>query len=253
MQQQIHYLHSLGADIVRFPIYVYAAPLDVWLAKVDSILPVCQSAQMVLVLTLHSGPAPHAPVESDPNFANWWGQISGHLRGQQQIWYDLANEPQDPNWRQIALAAAQRIRASDTQNHIVFAPRGTTTIPSSTTRPLDGIQRQIVTFHFYNWWDAVQSPTATSPYPSGSYTKANMSALLSEVANFRTRYNVPVYIGEVAIRENHPNAPRFLRDFTDLCDQLDIHLTVHAFEEAPVWNYESNPAAWLVLTTWLAR
>lgn len=116
-----------------------------------------------------------------------------------------------------------------------------------------GISRQIITFHFYNWWTHLQRPDAKGAYPSGNYNRDSLKRLLQEVRQVRDRHHIHVYIGEVAIRTDHPNAPRFLRDFTDLCEELDIPLTVHAFREALVWNYEKNPSAWSVLTRWLKR
>lgn len=258
---------DLGGTIVRFPLYFSCEPnIQVWLDKLEKAYAVSSQRGVVLVIDIHH---PSSVLETtrcvelgdstirDINdFVNKWSVIAQQFANRERIWYDLCNEPQSRTpqniaWRDVALQAAQAIRGYDNHNPIVFSAPGTTTTPARRFTPLPGITNQVLQFHFYNW-QGLQFNLAP-PYPSGYYTRANLSRILQEVHNAGERHNLPVYIGEVAINQGHPNAPRFLRDFTSLCDEFGIHLTIHAYREASIWNYENNPRAWQVLERWLQR
>lgn len=247
-------LAEAGADLVRFPIYLsYQPSVTAWLPAIDAVVAEAERYSMVVVVDLHH-PTPflHSSTIVDPNFfVNTWSTIASHLRGRGRLWFDLANEPDHPNWPAIALRAARAIRAvdPDSRNHrIVYANRGTTTRGSSTIEALQGIDGQIIAFHFYDFADLQFYPNASQsaylPYPSPGRTKADIRARLERVRDAGRRLNLPVYIGEVAISQAHPNAPAFLRDFTQIARELGLHLSVHAFREADLWNYELNPRAW---------
>jgi hypothetical protein len=92
----------------------------------------------------------------------------------------------------------------DSRNKIVYAAPGTTTRGVNGFTPLPGIANQVLQFHFYNWPSLQFNLVPT--YPSGNYTLANLRGLLQEVSDTGKRYSLPVYIGEVAINQAHPNA-----------------------------------------------
>lgn len=261
---------ALGGTIVRFPLYFTCQPdIQVWLNKLEAVYAVSNQHRVILVIDIHHPspiPDPTKCIEQDStirdvdDFVNKWSVIAKQFANRGRIWYDLCNEPKPyayiPNnkqiaWKGVALRAAQAIRKQDSRNTIVFAARGTTTADANSITPLSGITNQVLQFHFYNW-SALQFNLAPR-YPSGKYTRENLRRLLQGVSNAGKKHRVPVYIGEVAINKDHPNAPEFLRDFTSLCDQLGIHLTIHAYREAPLWNYENKPQAWQVLTSWLQK
>lgn len=241
----VNTLANLGARIVRFPVYFNNEPsLAVWFARIDAVLPTIAARNMVIVIDFHQ-------FSNTDDFVWRWGQVASRYRSNgANIWWDLLNEPSLPDWRQVALRAAQAIRQVDNAHRIVVAVKGTTTTPISSATPLPGISNQAIEVHFYNWDDVQKNGR---PYPSAGRTREALRALLHECAVREAALGVPVYVGEVAITATHPNAPRFLRDFTSICDDEGLGLTVHAFREAQVWNYELNPAAWAVLTDWLSR
>jgi hypothetical protein len=272
---QINTLANLGATMVRYPVYVNLYDLNYWLPKLDVAANACLRKNVILVICIFpqipEGNPVSAPGDPDAFVAAWttiarrYGNWGGH------VWFDLCNEPNDPNWPAVALRAARAIRASDTRHSIIYPAFGTTTATAPTIVPLPGISNQIIEFHFYDWAQDVQfyniklpvQPPSV-PYPSANRTQDVLRSRLQRVADVRSRYpDVSVYIGEVAIPRWHPNAGRFLRDFTSICDDLQIHLTVHAFREAEVWDYENfrvdnpvadppaNPSVWSSLTNWL--
>ncbi len=271
---------DLGGTIVRFPLYFSFEPsLQVWFDRLEAAYTISSQRGVILVIDIHHptnspDPAIQKTIQNIDDFVNKWSAIAQRFANRRRIWYDLCNEPQSRTpqniaWRDVALRAAQAIRNYDGRNRIVFAAPGTTTSSASNFRPLAGINNQILQFHFYDWIDVqcpspyqepVQNPPVLKPqctseriasYPSLNRTREDLQRKLQQVANAGKNGGVPVYIGEVAIPYFHPNAPRFLRDFTSICDQLGIHLTIHAYREADIWNYENNPRAWQILTSWL--
>lgn len=261
IRADISRIADLGGNIVRFPLYFNFEPsLAIWIDRLEAAYEVCSQRGVTLVIDNHhptsSRPLGDSTIDDVDDFVNKWSIIAQRFSSRRRIWYDLCNEPkkrtsQGVPWKDVALLAAQAIRRYDSRHKIVYAAPGTTTRSASRFNPLPGINRQVLEFHFYNW-PRLQFNTQPG-YPSRNYTKENLTRLLQEVSDAGKRHNLPVYIGEVAINQAHPNAPRFLRDFTSLCDQFDINLTIHAYREAPIWNYENNPRAWRTLTTWLQR
>lgn len=261
IQEDIARLVNLGATIVRFPIYFSSRPsLEEWLDLLEAAYSVTALSNTVLVIDIHHpGSLANSTIENVNDFVAKWSRIAERFSGRRRrIWYDLCNEPEPMTldgftWRDAALLAAQAIRRYDNRHRIVFSAEGSTTFGASQFTPLPGISRQILQFHFYNWPDLQFNLAPAYPTSGSDYTRRNMDRLLREVNNVGKRHNMPIYIGEVAINQAHPNAPRFLRDFTSICDQLGIHLTVHAYRESEVWDYERNPRAWNVLTRWLKK
>lgn len=254
LQAEIEFLADRRATAFRFPIYVGENPSPaVWYERIDNALEVADRRAMTAILDMHDHPAvklgdPTDAQEAD--FVSWWAGIARRYASRpSKIWYDLGNEPGNREWRALAARAAAEIRKVDTTHRIVLAPRGVTTVEAPTFRPLQGVAKQALEFHFYNW-PRVQFDGR--PYPSAGHTRDDLFRLLSEVRAAGDRNGVPVLIGEVAITRDHPNAARFLRDFTQICDELGIDLIVHAFRESDLWDYEGTPA-WSYLENWLAR
>jgi hypothetical protein len=249
-------LASLKATMVRFPIYLHnQTTLDGPLSCLDAALPICQSNGITIVVDFHHPTRGvwGSQIKDADQFVRDWRTIASRVTSYNgDLWYDLANEQQDTaawTWRALAQRTATEIRKIDGRHPIVFSAKGTTTSPATSISTLPGISNQILEFHFWNWTNVQFDGVA---YPSTSRSKADMERLLSEVKDAGRRNGCPVYIGEVGIRSDHPNAARFLRDFTAAVDREGIHCTVHAFREAPIWNYEGTPA-WSELTRWLTR
>lgn len=249
-------LASLKVKIVRFPIYLHnQKSLDVPLKSLTAILPTCNTRGITIVVDLHfpTRGVWGSQITNPDQFVNDWRTIATTMSGYSgEVWYDLANEQADTatwKWRALAQRAAVEIRKIEQRHAIIYSPTGSTTLPAATISKLDGITNQILEFHFWNWTNVQFDGVA---YPSPGRTKADLERLLSEVAAAGRRNGCPVYIGEVGIRRDHPNAARFLRDFTDICGSLNIHCSVHAYRESSKWNYEGT-SAWSSLTNWLAR
>jgi aryl-phospho-beta-D-glucosidase BglC (GH1 family) len=268
-EQEIDQLAGLKVNLVRLPIYFSVEPnVDTWLNFTEIVYQRCNLRRINLVIDFHhpSAGIQGSTIVDENKFVENWGKFAqrfANIPGRQiSIWYDLCNEPNHAEWARVALRAAQEIRRYDLHTAIVYAAKGTTTSPASSSfRPLSGITNQIVEFHFWDWYSTVQSPS-TNNYryvgnagsaSSTNYTLAQLQAKLENVRVFGATYGVPVYIGEVGIYQGHRDAARFLRDFTNECDSKGIPLTVHAYREADVWNYEFNSDAWRILTAWLPR
>ncbi len=270
-QSDVHAIADKGGNLVRFPVYFSTSYCDVtcWMNFAEAVHTVANQRGIVMVIDFHHPGScdvgsPNCSTITDENdFVAKWGMFAQRFANKPRIWYDLCNEPNHPEWSRVALRAAQEIRRYDTHTAIVYAAKGATTSPASSSsfRPLPGISNQIIEFHFWDWGTTVQSPFSniSSKYRyvgsagSTNYTLAQLQARLENVRRFGATHRVPVYIGEVGIYQGHQDAARFLRDFTTECDNKGIHLTVHAFRESPAWNYELNYNAWRILTSWLHK
>lgn len=261
--QDVAFLGDQGATMVRLPLYIGGvSSMDYWFTMIDSALSVAQPRGMTVVIDFHwPSPGVQGSTITDPqDFTQRWASVAARYRNRpaSAVWYDLCNEPNHPQWRSVALSAAQAIRANDTVHPIVFSPVGGHRIRGGIKhcRPLPGISNQILQLHFWDWFGDVQNPTVSERrrYPSGDdRTRADVVRKLERLKALEAEYGVPVYLGEVGIGARHRDAPRFLQHVTNTCDRLGIHCTVHAYNEARVWEYRRNPAAWDTLMAWLAK
>jgi hypothetical protein len=271
---QVEYLAGLGANLIRFPVYLsYLPSINAWISRIVPVLSTCEARNVRLVLDLHhAGPLVwvndhwESQILDNDAFVRFWERMAVQFRNRgDHLLYDLWNEPRsrtrDPRrpvtWQEIALRAARTIRARDSRHTIIYSVVGTTTRNVEQVRSvLPGIGNTMLQAHFYDF-TRLQDPENTGQvrYPDASlgYTRARMEARLKALWSAGRRLRIPVYVGETAIRFDHPDAPLYLRDFTDLAGKYGIPLTLHAFREATVWNYENNPEAWQVVTDWLAR
>ena len=261
LQQDIDRLANLGANIVRWQISFYANPsVSYWLEKTDKVLGYCESRSMVLVIDFHY-PTPGVKdfrIDNEADFVAKWRVFAERFKNRGKLWYDLANEPKNTNWRSIALNAARAIRSIDKRHPIVYTPRiGTSTPLMRSVRPLPGIRRQILQIHFYDF-PRIQDPEGKiephnlKGYPSSGRTKATLRRRLGYLRDAELRTGCRVFIGEVAIDRNHRNIARFFKDFLSITDEYGIDVTLHAYREAFHWNYEGTPA-WRRITNWLRR
>lgn len=249
----ISFLADRGARIVRFPVYFSFEPsLPEWFRRIDAALAVTSARGMVLVIDFHHPGADfNSTISNVDDFVSKWSQVANRYKtNSSHIWYDLCNEPNHASWPDVALKAAKAIRAVDPTHRIIYAVKGDRMAPISAMTPLPGISNQSIEVHFWDWRDVQFNGV---PYPSPGRTREDLRTILKRCSLRSQQLGMPVYVGEVGIMQSHPNAPRFLRDFTDICDAEGLALTIHAFREWEGWDYERNPQAWTVLTDWLRR
>jgi len=281
LKRDIYDLAANNAKLVRFQIILgwKTRNLSDELRRIHEIMSwgVIQQNNMVIVIDFHCPNRPRKikgqivedtsfPIKDVERFVADWRVIAQSLRNYSpdNMWFELGNEQESPEWRDIATLTAKAIRLVEQRpasyHPICFSPRGVTTKPASSFVKLEIPGPQILTFHFWNWQDQTtdvqQSPVRCADpnnlnaYPSTNHTKADIQRLLDEVQMAGRRNGCQVYISECGIQRNHRNAAAFLEDFTSECRTRKIHLTLHAFREAPCWDYEGTPA-WDPILLWL--
>jgi hypothetical protein len=265
--RDIRDLSTLGANLFRFPVYyTHIDNTPYWIERVHAALTACEQRSCALVIVFFIPMDSTRRIPNREGFYTAWEAFATAFARRGDLRYDLVNEPEDENWPQIALVAAQRIRRIDSRHTIIYPSRGITTAHAPTIKPLPGISNQMIEFHFYDWsvqaddiqyYNPLAGETSNPPQYGGTTarrTKAELRARLERVAQCQQRTGTPCYIGEVAIPAYNPTAGRFLRDFTSLTDEFNIPCTIHAYREAAVWDYYArNPNAWNALREWLAR
>jgi len=144
----------------------YEAWLESVLKQFDLMLPVLRELGLNVLLDLHTSPGGRDQQERwrlfnekqfQDYFLSLWEMIANRYKNESIIMgYDLVNEPDDRDlvpglmsWRDLAIAAVQRIRVIDSQRSIIVeAPPGSgvTTLPTFEPLPFDNI---IYSFHMY--------------------------------------------------------------------------------------------------------
>lgn len=260
----LQYLNGLGATMVRFPVYFSFEPsVDVWIQRADAVLAEAARRNMTVVVTFHHPTVGvwGSSIANEADFRARWRRFAQGLKSRRNAWFNLANEPRGSyngrSWRDIAQTVGTDIRKIDGSRKIVVA------VPSTRLSGLRSfsppkLSNIVVEAHAYDW--APEQGTSISPYPDRSinWTKSDIAARLQWAVDFKKQTGITVYIGEVAVcsvenGQANPYAAAFLRDFTAECKKKALPLTLHAFREAGVWNYEANPSAWAVIVAWLRK
>lgn len=279
LRADIDRTHKLGATIFRLPIYLPDAPdLTYWLALAHEAEYQCWLRGCTLVIDLHR---PGFDVFAEPDrFASIWGVIADSFKNNgARVHYDLLNEPSTPmwglttdhptpinirwnQWYGLANYAASTIALFDRnpEHKIVFCCLGVNFEESSLWQPLTAVpqNRQWATAHGWVWNDAALSPTGK--YPTETRTYLRLSTQINAFKNIERRYpQVRCFVGELGFHRSAPGCKAFMEDATGLCRALNIHVCIHALNEAEQWDYDAvapGPAtaspAWRPIKSWLA-
>ena len=240
--------------------------LDRECARLDALLPVCEKLGMLIALDLHTPPGGRDAESNMPlfrkkewqdEFLRTWECLATRMKGRKAIWaFDLLNEPCEGavadglmDWRQLATAAAKRIRGIDPERVLIVepAPWGS---PDALDwlEPLDGIGNVVYSVHMYLphsfTHQGVHNEGKPLTYPGeidGTFwDKARLRKALEPVARFQKDYNVHIYLGEFSAIRWAPgdSACRYLSDCIELFEESGWDWAYHAFREWDGWSVE---------------
>ncbi|MBK8183329.1 MAG: cellulase family glycosylhydrolase [Candidatus Competibacteraceae bacterium] len=236
-------INKWGGNMVRYPIYLTNDPnLTNWINRIKTLLTTTEPKGMIVAITFlwPDRSVPGSEIHDVNQFVSDWGALATSLKKYKNVWYDLSNEPVNLNWEEIALNAAQRIRSIDSVHPIIYAnPGAIIGNVDKNYHPIPGISNQVLEVHFYDW-NEMQFVNNVY-YGTGDFTRKNLFSLLSKVSSTAKKYGIPGYVGEIAILNTNPSAAAFLRDATRFSSVLNLNLTIHAFRESSIWDYEQNP------------
>ena len=211
----------------------------------------------------------------EETFCKVWTDISTRLIPYKDvIWgYDILNEPLDRSqlpavtrqWKPLAIKIVQAIRKVDPNTWIIFEPG-----PGSLFSGFKGLSplpdlHIIYSAHFYYPQDAfthqgvnVKGITLNeakklinTTYPSEIkgelWNKDRLAQELKYVDEFRSRWKVPVYVGEFSVVRWAPKdgAVRWLQDAIDLFEVRGWSWSYHAFREWHGWSLEHDEEFWM--------
>ncbi|CAF0784377.1 unnamed protein product [Adineta ricciae] len=243
----------------------YEAWLESALQHLDSMLPVCRELGLHILVDLHTLPGGRNN-ESTNNlfkekrfqdtFLSLWEKIARRYKNESIIWgYDLANEPIEGivpddimDWRDLAIATIQRIRAIDSEHAIILegAPGGGAgALIDLQPVPFDKI---VYSFHMYqpstfthqNIYDDVTPISYPGVIDGKMWDKNELRLNMKRVLDWQRAYNVHIYVGEFsAIRWAPGNsAYEYLRDVIDIFEENEWDWAYHAFREWAGWSVE---------------
>lgn len=277
---KIEDLASWGANIVRWQLVTDINLASTWtqeqyeqwlegeLSNLDSLIPVFTRLNIAVIVDLHTPVGGQAVlpkgVEYNVFLEDWarsaflseWTSIAKRYADTPCVLgYDLLNEPAilhgvEP-WQDLAQAAAENIRAVDSQKIIIMEAIGSDARSIKKIKPLQGVDPVWYSVHMYypsgitfqGIPDANCNMTPIgNPYPGG-YDKSRLENYLSDALNFQKTYNVPIYVGEYSCARwsgypDSKNAYNYLNDCIEIFEEYGWNWTYHAFREAGVWNLE---------------
>jgi aryl-phospho-beta-D-glucosidase BglC (GH1 family) len=244
----------------------YEAWLETALEHVDLLIPVCRELGIKILLDLHTPPGGRDQNEKWPlfyekqfqdAFLTGWEKMANRYKNETQIMgFDILNEPNDHDlvpglmsWRDLAIAAAQRIRSIDSLHPIIVEATpggGFNTLPNFEPLPLDNI---IYSFHMYEPSKFVFQYVfynVTSPiyYPGvidgKMWNKEALRAVMQPNVDWQKAHNVSIHIGEFsAIRWAPGNSTcNYLNDIIELFEENVWNWDYHAFREWQGWDVE---------------
>jgi len=187
----------------------------------------------------------------------------------QEIWYDLVNEPLDrkdmpgypKNWPRWAQTIVDEIRKIDPKNPIVIATGpgglvwGMKDFPVLRGKPL------IYTIHVYvpheythqgvtdikntdlakvylerqKGWPGTFGDGAIG----GFWDKNKIEEAIKPAIDFQRRNpDIPIYVGEFSVARWAPGGAQYLKDCVEIFEKYGWDWTYHGFKDAAVWSLE---------------
>ena len=243
----------------------YEAWLETALEHLDSLLPFFRQVGIKVLLDLHTPPGGRDPNDKWPLFYNQtfqdaflvvWEKMANRYKNETQIMgYDLVNEPDDrdlapglKNWRDLAIAAIERIRPIDSLHPIVLETSpvsGPSTLPNFDPLPYDNM---IYSFHMYEptkfVFQNVFNNVTPIYYPGvidgQMWNKDQLRVVLQPTLDWQKRHNASIHVGEFsAIRWAPGNSTcNYLNDVIELFEEFGWNWDYHAFREWQGWNVE---------------
>ena len=249
----------------------HVSPDQAWqtlLAYADTTLDACRTYRMTCILSVSQIPTDPALGISQASPAFWndptrlaeatkiAGSLAQHFhgRGAELGAYELLNEPvmQDgsrsvfpPTLPMVIRSIVSEIRKYDANRFIgVALPMGALPGGYVGFQPLAD-RRIVYTAHMYMPYEyshqGIESwPKRGAAYPGWIGAKYwDVDALekyMSPLISFKSRYNVPVWIGEFSALDWAPNAPQYLSDLVRVFDRNGFGWTYYSINGSHGWN-----------------
>jgi aryl-phospho-beta-D-glucosidase BglC (GH1 family) len=243
----------------------YEAWLETILEHLDSLLPLFRQFGIKILLDMHTPPGGRDQKNQWPLFYNKtfqdtfltvWEKMANRYKNETQIMgFDIVNEPNDQdlvpglmNWRDLAIAAVQRIRVIDSLHPIIVeaSPNGAyDTLPNFEPLPFDNL---IYSFHMYrplqftmqNIFNNVTPIYYPGIIDGQLWNKDQLRALMQPNVDWQKAHNVSIHLGEFsAVRWAPGNSTcNYLNDLIELFEEFGWNWDYHCFREFQGWDVE---------------
>ena len=221
-QQDIHLIKRAGFDSIRIPIHwkLFTTPDSEGFRLLDRVISWCKQEGLLVVIDLHAAPGGQTGANiDDSNGWPWlytdpsaqqqtldlWKRIAHRYRNEPTVLgYDLLNEPLPhfPQMRQfdsklepLYKRITAEIRSEDTHHAIILGGAKWDSDFTVFGPPFDSN----VIYQLHTYW--------TPP----------VQATIQKYIDFRTKNNVPIWLGE-----SGENKDEWIADFSRLCEKNDI-------------------------------
>jgi endoglucanase len=237
----------------------------------DAALDWCEAEGLRVIVDLHILRSHYfmdadPPLFADParaqQFADFWRQLSRHLRGRREdrVWYELMNEPvarDNEDWNRVAMVGLAAIRGEEPTRQVLLGSNKWSQCATFDALRVPPDPNLVLTFHFYGpitlthykaGWNWTKDYTGPVQYPgviireedlkqhappetwdrfrkdAGPYGRDDMVAALAKPLAVAARTKLPLYCGEFGCYNAVPLdvRQRWYRDLISVFDQFAI-------------------------------
>ncbi len=232
------------------------------LDALDKILPHCRKYGLQVCLDLHSlSRSQFSSPANQEKLTAVWKKIAARYKGNPVIWaYDLANEPNESDWKEGALLwndlaekVALAIREVDPVKTIVVEPAEWGTHSAlANLRPIK-TSNVVYSVHFYaphpythqKFLDYLPDTLTYPGEMSGKkWDLGEIEKEFAPVIAFQKKYQVQIYIGEFSAVRWAPGAEAWLKDAITVFEKYGWDWTYHAHREWHGWSVEHDETFW---------
>jgi endoglucanase len=243
-------------------------------AFLDRMIKLASKNDLKFIIDVHPGPVIYEETVETAKFKKLWGTIAKHYqRYDGHVAYEILNEPTDktkPSWKSFHQAIISEIRKNDKKHSIIVDLYNYTYVKNFTAISPFQDNNVIYSFHFYepmifthqgaDWSKEygrykqvnyppnppaakVLSENWTDPkylrYLVSDYNAKRIEQDINYAVEFRKRFNVPVYCGELGVLAKYAPVDSRKRWFKDVITALEQQQIGYA-----LWNY--NDAAFAI-------
>jgi len=238
------------------------------LDRLESLLPVCEKAGLMVLIDLHTPPGGRddrnvCMIFEDKayqdKFLEVWRRIAERFRDAKMVWgYDLVNEPVEGappegllGWQELAQKAAELVRSIDAEHAIIVEPEpwgGPDALWDLVPLTVPGVVYSVHMYvpHQFTHQGVYDSPVGLA-YPGDiagkHWDKDALRKVFQPVVDYQRTFGVQIYVGEFSAIRWAPDdsAYRYLSDVIDLMEEHGWDWAYHAFREWNGWSVEHGP------------
>jgi len=185
----------------------------------------------------------------------WWKSAISHFNPENPYIIGVANEPHFATYNSTAKEVIKFANIHSKNVPIAVTCPYSDPLQFSKTvyypnRPIYYEVHMYLPFKFTHQGVYPQYPVGVK-YPTATLNKAKLKTYLKKVRAFQLKNKAPILVGEFScsIYADPESRYNYLKDCIAIFNEYGWHWCYHAWREASVWDIESDPKIYKLLTT----